>query len=275
MSVAFIRGYDNRSALFDLWEEAFGDTPEFMQEMYGCGYLRPEDVFVLTDHSKLLSALILPEYQLRFQGEDLPVRLLSCVATAPSARNCGYMGQLLSRATELVLKSGSRGICVIPVSEDLFRFYRKFGFHTAFYCTRRVFTAFSSEPQIVMPAIDSDAFYSLYEAKYASEGCVFKSRERFSQAVREYSHPSQPSGFYQIGNGFAFVLRSASMVTVREYAGVSPDVLASSLNRMFALPVTIEDFETENTDPVGMFYTKDPKLNALNTERGYLNCMYN
>ena len=83
MAQALIRGYDDRYALNDLWGAAFGDSPEFISAMYDAGYLRPSDVFALTEDGRLLCAVFLPEYRLCLQGRDYPIRLLSCVATDP------------------------------------------------------------------------------------------------------------------------------------------------------------------------------------------------
>lgn len=278
MSPALIRGYDNRYALSDLWGQAFGDDSGFIADMYANGYLRPSDIFAMTDDGRLVAALFLPEYRIRIGGEDSPIRLLSCVATDSSQRGKGYMSRMIPRVLELV-RHECAGVCVIPVSESLYSFYERFGFSTAFYVSEQVFTPndVSSPFNFIASKTDPASFYEIYLSKYKKDGCVFKTGERFLQAVAEYRHPTQPCDFVQGEAGFAFVQRDSSELVVREWAGFSAPNLAAALISRYGLPVRIQDIPGEGElKPIAMLCSFDESLSDFAKEhRLYLNCMYN
>ncbi len=271
MKPALIRGYDNRIALGELWGQAFGDDSDFIAKMYDCGYLNPSDIFVLTVDGRPVSALFLPEYRICLGESDFPIRLLSCVATDPSAQGKGYMSYLISRSLELV-RDCCCGVCVIPVSDSLFSFYRKLGFETKFFCSQQVFDACEAAPSKILPPAPMEQLYSAYLEKYRKDGCVYKTWDRFLQAVEEYSHPSQPSEFFVSGRDFAFAQRESSRVLVREWVG-DPQTLAEQLSARYGLPVCFQNVPGEEPFPMGMFYA----FSALTVDdsQWYLNCMYN
>lgn len=277
MSVAIIRGYDNRYALTDLWGQAFGDDGEFISDMYACGYLNPSDVFALTEDGRLIAALFLPEYRIRFQGDDLPIRLLSCVATDPYQQGKGYMSLLISRTLDLV-RNDCCGVCVIPVSESLYGFYEKFGFSTAFWISEQIVEPgeSSSDSSIGFSSENPESYYDEYFCKYAKDGYVYKTEERFLQAVKEYSHPTQPCEFCTYSDGCAFIQRNPVEILVREWTG-NADVLGKALAEHYHLPVRIQNPAGEGEKkPIGMLCSFSESLTAL-AERSelYLNCMYN
>ena len=275
MKPALIRGYDNRFALTELWGQAFGDESEFITHMYGCGYLKPSDVFALTVDGRLVAALFLPEYRIRVGVQEYPIRLLSCVATDPMQQGKGYMSLLISRSLEYV-RSLCCGVCVIPMSSSLFSFYEKFGFETAFYISER--NGFDASAEISndnSKNLSPEACYSKYLEKYHRDGCVYKTKDRFLQAVEEYSHPSQPSEFFVCGSQFAFVQREPARLLLREWVG-DETFLCKTLFQRYGLPVFVQDFPSEEKIPLGMLCSFDPNLSERAKSGDlYLNCMYN
>ena len=82
---------------------------------------------------------------------------------------------------------------------------------------------------------------SMSAGKAAAEGCVFKTKERFLQAVTEYTHPTQPCEFVTFEGGFAFLQRGVSEITVREWVCDDEISLAETLCHHYHLPVRIQD----------------------------------
>lgn len=274
---ALIRGYDNRYALSELWGQAFGDESDFISKMYDCGYLKPSDIFAVTQDGRPIAALFLPEYQICLGGVSYPIRLLSCVATDPMHQGKGWMSRLIPRALELV-RSECCGVCVIPVSESLFSFYEKFGFQSAFSLSENIYTPEMMEgEEVLIPEPASlDVLYETYQEKYRIDGCVFKTKDRFFQAVEEYNHPSQPTEFVVFGSDFAFVRKETSRVVALEWSG-EEKTLAKVLLKKYGLPVCIQGFPTdEKQKPLAMVYPfTEPLISLENKEKLYLNCMYN
>lgn len=273
MSVAFVRGYNNRYALSDLWESVFGDDPEFISAMYECGYLQADDVFALTVDSRLACAMVAPEYTLRINGADRKIRLISCVATDPYYRSKGYMTALLRRAVSL-LRAECDGLCVIPVTEDLGAFYSRFGFSWAAYCNEKEYPVSHGARDSSDPGTAD--LYSVYCDKYRKNGYVYKSAERFTQAVCEFSHPTQSTAFFRSADAFAFVTKSTGEILVREYAGTDADTMASLLIGRYSLPVRIQDpvSDASSRRKIGMFLSFSEDLRP-DEDGFYLNCMYN
>lgn len=276
MSIALIRGYDNRISLFDLWGQAFGDTPDFISDMYSTGYLKPSDVYALTKDGRLISALFLPEYRIRIEGKDFPIRLLSCVCTDPSQQGKGYMSRLISRVLELV-RNDCSGVCVIPVSESLSSFYEKFGFSSAFYVSEQLFESLVDGSELSLSAKDPKDSYQEYRKKYLTDGCVYKTEDRFLQAVAEYEHPSQSSDFLTFADGFAFIQRGVNEIVVREFGGITAEALAPTLLKKYGVPVRIQNLPREdNRQPIAMLKPFSEELEFYaKTKDLYLNCMYN
>ena len=278
MTPALVRGYSNRFALNDLWGQAFGDDPEFISAMYGCGYLRSEDIFALTVDGRPVAALFLPKYSIRVKGTDLPIRLLSCVTTDAAQRGKGYMSLLIKRVLELV-RDDCDGVCVIPVSDDLIPFYERFGFRAAFSVSERVYEpeeAMGNALKLDFSGYGAEGYYDAYYEKYAAEGCVFKTKERFLQAVTEYTHPTQPCEFVSFEGGFAFLQRGVSEITVREWVGEDEKALADTLCIHYHLPVRIQDRVGDVKKPIAMLCPFTEELTAYaETTDLYLNCMYN
>ncbi len=276
MEPAVIRGYDNRFSICELWGQAFGDESDFISHMYDVGYLKSSDIFALTVDGRLVAALFLPEYQIRVGERDFTIRLLSCVATDPMHQGKGYMSHLISRSLECVRDTCS-GVCVIPVSSQLFSFYERFGFETKFFIGEKTY-GIQGENLSDPPLTDNlspEACYPLYLNKYRKDGCVYKTKERFLQAVAEYQHPSQSSEFFVADSQFAFLQREASRIVVREWVG-DEEFLSENLLRRYGLPICFQGFSGEEKIPFAMLYSFDVAL-AQRADQGdlYLNCMYN
>ena len=116
--------------IMTLWQEAFGDSPEavsyFFKSFSNClSYVAEEDGEIVSMVHALPQVL----------SPDIPAASVYAVATLKRHRGKGLCRELLAFA-EADLKKRGFGCCVLtPGEPELFAFYEKLGYETAF--TRR------------------------------------------------------------------------------------------------------------------------------------------
>lgn len=120
-----------RKAAVALWQEAFGDSEEyinfFLNTHSGCAFVP------LVENSELLSALYLIDGELN--GVD--GFYLFAAATFREHRSKGYMARLLKLAEEKAKQKGKSFIALVPAEKSLFDYYSRFGYQTAFYAKKQ------------------------------------------------------------------------------------------------------------------------------------------
>ena len=121
------------AALRELWTEVFNDSPLFLDRFFGNLFV-PDNCLVAERGGQIASMLFLLKATASRQQGDCPLRYVYACATHPDFREKGLMGQLLEAAVQLADKEGF-GLILIPASEPLSRYYKRFGFtlETALY----------------------------------------------------------------------------------------------------------------------------------------------
>ena len=129
---------ENIPELYLLWQEAFGDTKEFIDSFFENAFT-PSNCRCAFKDGKLVSAL----YWFDCVHENEPVAYLYAIATFKAHQGKGICSALI-KDTHAHLKSlGFKGACLVPSSEGLFGFYKKLNYKTFSYVTEH--TVFSSE----------------------------------------------------------------------------------------------------------------------------------
>ena len=109
-----------------LWQEAFGDSQDFIDLFFAAGY-SPKRCHFIEDNGVPVSAL----YWFDCALEGHKIAYIYGVATLKSHRGKGLAGQLLQETQDLLRRQGYAGEVLVPHGESLFDFYRRFGFETA------------------------------------------------------------------------------------------------------------------------------------------------
>ena len=115
-------------ACHELWKEVFGDSDsiiaQFMQNHY-----RKSNMFSVEENGRLVSMLHL----VTFNCNGHNVGYIYAVATAAEARKRGYATQLLKDAIAEGKRRGLAALLLIPASEDLRKYYNRFGFKGSYH----------------------------------------------------------------------------------------------------------------------------------------------
>ncbi len=115
-------------ALWELWQEAFGDGREFT-EIFEKTAFSPERCRVVSEEGKVVAALYW--FDCLYSGRK--IAYIYAVATAKTQRGRGICRRLMED-THLHLSSlGYAGAILVPGSEKLFDFYKKIGYRTCAY----------------------------------------------------------------------------------------------------------------------------------------------
>lgn len=115
-----------------LWQQAFGDDPRYIDWFYACCW-HPENMLVLLEDGKLASMLALLPHQLTLPGgEQAQAFYVYALATNSAVRGKGYGRQLLHYVDFHLSARGADCVTVVPAEASLFKFFGTVGFSTGF-----------------------------------------------------------------------------------------------------------------------------------------------
>ncbi len=137
---------NKRDEIKKIWLECFNDSRSYV-DMYFDNVYRDDEAMILTDQTgAAVSSLMLQRYAMSFHGAEPNVGYIAGAATKRSRRGEGFMTRLMRSALEESASRGDMVCALVPASEALFFFYRRYGFSTVFYTKEQRFTAFHSFP---------------------------------------------------------------------------------------------------------------------------------
>lgn len=131
---------DKRTDIMQTWRERFGDSRNWMTEVFSRIYT-DDDALAIEVDGKVISSLLLRGFMLNFKGELIPVGYIYGAATMRSQQGKGYMSKLM---VDTIRESRNRGQIVTmlhPARRRLYGFYAKFGFTTALFIDEKRFTS--------------------------------------------------------------------------------------------------------------------------------------
>ncbi|MCM1521773.1 MAG: GNAT family N-acetyltransferase [Muribaculaceae bacterium] len=135
-----------RDDIMKIWQESFKDPRSYVA-MYFDRVYRDDEAMLLTDPSGApVSSLLLQQYSMTFHGSTLPVGYIAGAATRRMQRGKGYMSRLMDDALKASAARGDMLCALIPATEALYWFYRRYGFSTVFYTKEQRFTALHPFP---------------------------------------------------------------------------------------------------------------------------------
>lgn len=131
---------DKLSDIKQTWRERFGDSRQWMTEVFTRIYT-DRDAIALEIDDRIVSSLLLRPMVMNFRGQNVPVGYIYGAATRRSEQGRGYMTRLVVDALNC---ARSRGQCVVmlhPARRRLYGFYAKLGFTTAIFIDEKRYTA--------------------------------------------------------------------------------------------------------------------------------------
>ena len=109
-SIAFVSPWDREEAVRGL------ESPDF-QPTVSFGHF--------TEEGQLTASLLLPQFQMRYEGHDVPMVGVGGVASLPEYRYGGAVRQIFHTALEWMWDQGAVFSTLYPFSHS---YYRKFGY---------------------------------------------------------------------------------------------------------------------------------------------------
>ncbi len=186
-------------ALRALWQQAFGDSDEFLDGFFSLGFSYGRGLW---RGDALQAALYW--FDCRLEGNKLAY--LYAVATEKAARGQGLCRALMENTHGYLRELGYAGAVLVPGNEGLFRLYEKLGYRA--FCPMETVTVTAGAPvavqtvspeeyaaqrerQLPVGAVEQRgnalAFLQTFARFYRGEGCLFcAGKEKDTVYFQEY-----------------------------------------------------------------------------------------
>lgn len=151
-------------SLTSLWQRCFGDSEASVKEFWKV--FDQITVFIAREKQPVAMLCALPVTYFDEAGEALPASYLYAICTDSAYRKQGICAQLMAYAERTLKNTGSAFAFLTPASDDLFDFYRKMGYQTAFYHER---TTLAAGGTAKIQPIDTAAYQNLRQMQLYSE----------------------------------------------------------------------------------------------------------
>lgn len=247
------------SALYAIWQEAFGDTAETVDLFFDTCFQKKNTLVAVCD-GQVRSVVYLLRNVLQYGEKSFTASYIYAAATEKVYRGKGLMRALLTYAAETESARGTDFLYLVPANTHLFQYYEKCGFRTAFgkqICTfsRAGLQAFAEISECTVPYI-------------AWKREVLQYAERLAQQFGEYSL----SG----ANGFAVWAQTGECAEVSElYAADSrlSELLHELLQACKAIQFTLSlpcTAATEKCESTAMLKALSQRAKAQNIKHAYI-----
>lgn len=117
--------------LRDIWKNVFGDEDEYLDVFFDKIYQK-DYVLSIEQDGKVAAMLFMVPYDVIIGKNKYKSIYLYALATVEKYRNKGFMSKLINMANEYVDKNNYLFSFLIPAEEELYGFYKKFGFDIKF-----------------------------------------------------------------------------------------------------------------------------------------------
>lgn len=177
------------AALTALWRTCFGDSPADIEAFWR---ITKPTVFLAKERERVVSmACALDCTLIDDCGEALPAAYLYAICTAPEERGRGLSKGLMEFA-EQELKKTAAFTVLVPAGSDLFDFYRKLGYQTAFYHKKYCITAGDNAK---ITRLDIDGYRNLRDLQLYG---AFLSYDAKLLQWQDYLSQADNAGLYRI-----------------------------------------------------------------------------
>ena len=155
-----------------LWQEAFGDSEETLDNFFASCY-SPDRCLCICEDGIPVSAL----YWFDCELCGYKLAYVYAVATLKSHRGKGLARQLMEQTHETLKNQGYAGAILVPGEQSLFSYYERLGYRVA--TKAEEFSAVATDSPIFIRKI-SPVEYATWRRKYLPEGGVVQEQETLS-----------------------------------------------------------------------------------------------
>lgn len=134
-----------------LWQEAFGDTDDFLDIFFHRAFSF-DRCRCVTQDGRVVAAL----YWFDCRWQERKLAYLYAVATAKDYRNQGLSRALIENTHEVLRQTGYDGVILAPAKSELFALYSKFGYRVCSHI--RAFSCTAAGEPITLTQVDPEAY---------------------------------------------------------------------------------------------------------------------
>ncbi len=173
--------------LKEIWQEAFGDDDAYISFFYDNRFTG-SNTLVWLEAQKPVAMLTLLPAKIVVEDRLHPVKYIYGVATKAEYRGRGISTALLDYVKEQAERD-KEWLALVPASESLFDFYKRLGYHTAFYL--KELTIYNEQiktaPKAVYSCSDLSAeeYRALRDSRFAKSGYVLWDVDAIDYVLRE------------------------------------------------------------------------------------------
>ena len=222
-------GYPNpsdESELRLLWKEVFNDTDEFIDSFFSRRY-SVDSALIYREGGRIASMIFFPRYDFRIEREHYGLGYICGAATLPQYRGRGLMGQLIEASHEAMRERGDRFAALIPASDSLYGYYRRYGYHELFVRSRLKVNRdekITGAGYTLQAADNTDLIYGLYLKGISPlSSVVIQSRTTFDAVVKEFRLTGGDILVSSDSSIYCFVRQDGKGLYVREVFGRPAD----------------------------------------------------
>lgn len=137
--------------LWVLWQEAFGDSEDFLQTFWNTAFAPDRCRCILNDKEALASLYI---FDCLYKGNK--IAYIYAVATAKAHRGKGLCTLLMADTHRYLNSKGYKGAILVPATENLFEFYENMGYKVCSYVNE--FEAQAGTDTVPLTPISSEEY---------------------------------------------------------------------------------------------------------------------
>lgn len=155
----------DRAALKRLWQQAFGDTPEFVDGFFSTGF-SPERCRCLYAQGQLAAAL----YWFDCLWNGRKIAYIYAVATDKAFRGQGFCRRLMEDTHDRLQALGYAGAALVPVDAGVSAMYEKLGYRG--FCPMEKQQVLPAGEAVCVRPVNPDVYARLRTAKLPQGGII-------------------------------------------------------------------------------------------------------
>lgn len=219
---------NDRRSLISLWQEAFGDSEEYILQFLD-SFFNSSNTPVVEADGEIAAMLFLLDGSMSIDGRIYPAYYLYAACTQKKYRGMGFMGELLEFSAKEARKSARAYICLKPGEKSLFDFYAKHGY-LGIFGRRNVAVERQSNEAFYEETEQGDLF-NLREAALCNCNHFIWNRESLDKAI--FLSVYGGARLYSNCKGYSLYRQNSNECTVMEFT-FTDDCIYKFANYIFS-----------------------------------------
>lgn len=219
---------NDRRSLITLWQEAFGDSEEYILQFLD-SFFNSSNTPVVEADGEIAAMLFLLDGSMNIDGRIYPAYYLYAACTQKKYRGRGFMGELLEFSAKEARKSARAYICLKPGEKSLFDFYAKHGYLGIF--GRRNITVERQNNEAFSEKIEQGDLFNLREAALCNCNHFIWEKESLDKAISLSLYGG--ARLYSNCKGYSLYRQNDGECTVMEFA-FTDDYIDEFANYIFS-----------------------------------------